>query len=87
MTGIPTPRCWVLEYQGKFWGVTYADGYSQSFGWCVFEDKVAFTTPDIVESETEPPITRFKHYHWVESPHPEMLKGRVRELIVTRTLV
>lgn len=29
-------KSWVLEKNGKYWGVVYSDGYSTCYGWCQY---------------------------------------------------
>lgn len=83
---IPTPRCWVLEFEGKYWGTTYNDYKSHSYGWCIFEDFSGnFTEPQVVIHADKPLPSQFDHAHWADDPK-EIVKGTVREMVVTRTL-
>ena len=65
----------VIEKDGKYWGVQYADGYSTSYGWGPYENA---TIVDRRYCKT-PEYATYKGSHYV----PELRKGRLLDIEVT----
>jgi hypothetical protein len=68
-------RVTVIEKDGKYWGVQYADGYSTSYGWGPIEN-ASFHDRRFCR---KPEMATYKGSRYVE----ELRKGRLLDIEIT----